>query len=234
MTPTSRQPHRRSFVAPRLVAQGARFVEIGDTAIAADFPETNEPALGLVDLSPLPRTGIKGPKALDHLRAQGWPVPEDNNLAVTTPDGELICRLSDHEVLVLASPQRWLETHTAPIDALAASVDETTAWAVPRRDSHCWFILRGPEAGDCLQKLCGVDLRPGSFAPGAIAQTSIARLNGIVCRSHAAADEFHILADSASAVWFWDALLDAAEEFGGGPSGLADAAFKPDASAPQE
>lgn len=135
-----------------------------------------------------------------------------------TADDKLVCRLSDQDVLVLAAvggvkyPRRR-----------SLSVDEATAWSVPRRDNHCWFVLRGPDAPACLQKLCGVDLRLHGVGPGSIAQISTARLNGLVCRSPMSADEFHILADSASAVWFWDVLLDAAEEFGGGPLGLSEA-----------
>lgn len=223
MSSVSNQSARRSFVAPRLIAQGARFAEVGDTAVATEFPDLGQPRLGLTDLSPLPRIGIKGARVLDHLRAQGWPAPERNNSAEATADGELVCRLSDQEVLVLAAPQLWLAAQNTPVDTLAATVDEATTWSVPRRESHCWFVLRGPDAPACLQKLCGVDLRLHSFGPGSIAQTSIARLNGVVCRSPMSADEFHILADSASAVWFWDVLLDAAEEFGGGPIGLSEA-----------
>ncbi len=222
MTSVSQQPARRSFAAPRLIAQAARFAEIGDTAVATEFPDLGAPTLGLTDLNPLPRTGIKGPRTLEHLRTRSWPVPEQNNMAVAAADGELVCRLADQEVLVLAAPQRWLAAQSTPLDALEASVDDNGAWIAPRRDSHCWFTLRGPDAAACLQKLCGVDLRKESFSPGSIAQTSIARLNGIVCRSPVTPDEFHILADSASAVWFWDVLLDAADEFGGGPLGLSE------------
>lgn len=223
MTPLSQETTRRSFVAPRLIAQGAHFANVGDTAVATEFPDLSAPQLGVIDLNPLPRIGIKGPTTFEHLRAQGWPVPEHNNTAVATSDGgELVCRLSDAEVLVLAAPEPWLATHASPVDALAASAGDNGPWPVPRRDSHCWFALRGEEGASCLQKLCGVDLRLDSFPAGSIAQTSIARLNGIVCRSPTAPDTFHILADSASAVWFWDVLLDAADEFGGGPLGLSE------------
>ncbi len=70
-------------------------------------------------------------------------------------------------------------------------------------------------------KLCGVDLRPAKFASGRIAQTSIARLNGIVIRDDKGElPAYHLLVDSASAGYLWGCLRDAMTEFGGTPIGL--------------
>ncbi|MCR6629846.1 MAG: hypothetical protein NVV74_07215 [Magnetospirillum sp.] len=68
-----------------------------------------------------------------------------------------------------------------------------------------------------LAKLCGVDLRRHVFADGAVAQTSVARLNGILIRQ---GEDFHLLADSASAEYLWDCLVDAMAEFGGSVAGV--------------
>lgn len=224
MSITPEQFNRRSFVYPRLVAAGARFVGVGDAAAAAAFPDRPDPALGLVDLSPLPRTGIKGPRALSWLQERGLPVPARNNAAEQAEDGTLVCRLSDRELLILTAPARATRDQGRRILDLESAVPGEGVWTVPRADSHAWFSLRGPAAAECLQKLCGVDLREAHFPAGMIAQTSVARLNAVVCRVTASeTSTFHILADSASALWFWDALLDAAEEFGGGPLGLREA-----------
>jgi len=211
--------NRRSFVYPRLVEAGAEFVERGDCAVAERIPAGADAPLRLFDLSPLFRTGIKGPKSGEAAVAAGWPVPEINNTAVAAPGDGRVLRLGDRELLVLAGPAG----DDAPARELEAAIPGGGAWHVPRRDSHCWFLLEGDQAVACLTKLCGVDLRPGHFAPGAIAQTSIARLNGVVCRDpDDTRTAFHLLADSASAIWFWDVLLDAMNEFGGKPAGLAD------------
>ncbi|MDX1609539.1 MAG: hypothetical protein R3225_05405, partial [Halofilum sp. (in: g-proteobacteria)] len=207
----------RSFVYPRLVAAGAEFVERGDCAVASRIPGTQDAPLQLVDLSPLMRTGIKGRRARRHLTDAGGSVPEANNTAVRAADGTLVLRLGDNELLLLSDPRGDDEA----VHGLEAGIPGAGAWPVPRRDSHCWFLLRGAAATDCLAKLCGVDLRAAAFAPGAVAQTSVARLNAIVCRDpDDDTPAFHLLADSASALWFWDALLDAMAEFGGGPAGL--------------
>ncbi len=72
-----------------------------------------------------------------------------------------------------------------------------------------------------MAKVCGVHLRPAAFAPGAIVQSSIARINGIVI--HQPLGElpvFHVLADSGSAEYLWGALLDAMHEYGGVAAGI--------------
>lgn len=211
-TVTPEQFNRRSFVYPRLVAAGATFRDIGDAALAVDFPES-APPLGLADLSPLPRTGVKGPGALAWLAEQGWPIPAANNQALITDDGHISARLSNAEILLLGPVSGDAEK----IAGLEAAIPGAGVWSAPRRDSHCWLRLQGEAGVDCLQKLCGVDLRAHQFPMGSVAQTSVARLNTVLIRDEDNA--FHLLADSASAVWFWDALLDAMAEFDGAPVG---------------
>lgn len=207
----------RSFVYPRLAEAGAVFVERGDCAVAQRLPGGSEAPLALVDLSPLPRVGVKGPRARAWLAEYEWPVPQVNNTAARHDSGALVLRLGDNELLILCDP---CADDTA-VRGLEGAIPGGGAWHVPRRDSYCWFGLDGAAAVDCLAKLCGVDLRPRAFDPGRIAQTSVARLNAIVCRDPAAAGaRFHLLADSASALWFWDALRDAMSEFGGAVAGL--------------
>lgn len=216
MSVTPQQFNRRSFVYPRLVEAGAEFTDIGDAALATGFAGGSTPPLGLADLSPVPRTGVKGPRALAWMGEQGWPVPAANNVTVASEGGAMVARLADSEVVVLAPPRG----DHGPTRSLDAAIPGGGAWSTPRRDSHCWFRLQGNAAIDCLQKLCGVDLRIKAFPGGSIAQTSVARLNAIVIRDPAATiPVFHLLADSASAIWLWDTLLDAMAEFDGAPIG---------------
>jgi sarcosine oxidase subunit gamma len=70
-------------------------------------------------------------------------------------------------------------------------------------------------------KICGIDLRLDKFESGRIAQTSIAKMSGIILRQDFGQIlGFHLLADSASADYLWDCLQDAMIEFDGGPIGL--------------
>ena len=95
-------------------------------------------------------------------------------------------------------------------------------YPVPRADTNCWFALTGRHAAEMMAKLCGVDLRPHKFAEGAIAQTSIARLNTIVLRADLGeTPAYYLLTDIASASYMWASLIDAMDEFDGMPVGLA-------------
>ena len=93
---------------------------------------------------------------------------------------------------------------------------------LPRQETHAWFLVSGVSADALFAKLCGVDLRPARFADLAIAQTSLARMSGLVCRQDLGGTlAYHLLADGASAGYLWDCLIDAMAEFNGGPVGLA-------------
>ena len=92
---------------------------------------------------------------------------------------------------------------------------------MPRAHSHCWLALTGRHTAEMLAKVCGVDMRTHKFADGNVAQTSIARLNGILIRNDLGdTTAFYLLADCASADYLWPCLLDAMDEFDGAPVGL--------------
>ena len=218
MTSPSRFP-RRSFVYRQLLNAGAEFAEIGDAAVAVRYPGRGGLAsrLALADFSPLPRCGFKGPLALSWLRDQGAEVPEANNQAILQPDGSLIARLADTEALLLGD----IDPSVDAADWWRTTEPGEGCYPAPRRDSHAWFLLCGQQAPECLAKLCGVDLRPRHFDALEVAQTMVARLPAIVIRhDRGGVWAYHLLADSASAVYFWDALIDAMGEFFGGPAGL--------------
>jgi sarcosine oxidase subunit gamma len=220
---------RRSFVYRQLRERGARFVALNDGAVAADFGGPVEAevekarALALVDLSPLPRTGFKGVGTIDWLTSQGLSIGADSNRAYPQAGGALAARLAPNEIFL--------------IDGLAGSGELVTrlngAWGwgsekprkligypMPRADSHAWFAVSGLHAPAMFAKICGIDLRPGKFAEGTIAQTSVAKMSGIVIRAPGVRlPLIHLLADSASAEYLWGCLLDAMTEFDGEPVG---------------
>ena len=203
----------RSFVYRRLEAAGAVFGVVAGSAIAESFPgdAARIARAGLVDLSPLPRAGFKGPAALATLAKAGLTIPDANNRAARRKDGALVVRLADTEALILSNLAGQLT-----VGAVAAA----GCYSLPRQDSHAWFAIAGANAGGCLAKLCGVDLRQRSFSDGAVAQCVVAGISAILIRDDAIA-AFHLLADSASAGYLWDCVIDAMAEFDGGPVGRA-------------
>lgn len=220
----------RSFVYRKLRERNATFEVLGDAAVARDFGDAGgegETArrLGLADLSPLPRLGVKGAGTADWLAAQGIRIPAESNQAVRQASGALAARLAPAELLLLGD----LSGDPAPLDAIAAAwraeplpPARPRGYLLPRRHSHFWFLVSGEKAATMFAKLCGVDLRPGKFADGRIAQTSLARMNAVVIRDdRGGVPAYHLLGDSASAEYLWDCLLDAMAEFEGAPVGLA-------------
>ena len=215
---------RRSLVHRELSALGASFVEVAGAAAAIDFGDPDgeaqvAKALGLCDLSALPRSGVKGWRALDWLHEQGIAIGEVENLAYPQADGALVARLAASEALVLGTLEGG-----GPFAALEAAFTMDSAvgaYPVPRAGANAWFLVTGGQAPALFAKLCGVDLRPAKFANHAVAQSSIARLNGIVIRDDLGATlAYHLLADSASASYLWAVLVDAMAEFEGRPVGL--------------
>lgn len=231
-TATAPQSYRRrSFVARILEASGARFAALNGAAVAVEFAAGVEAEserarrLGLADLSPLPRTGFKGAGTVEWLTGQGLTIGADSNRAYLQEGGALAARLAPTEVLLLDG--------LAGTGALIERLNGAWRWGeekprtpigypMPRADSHCWFAVVGADAPAMFAKICGVDLRTGSFGPGRIAQTSVAKISAIVIRQDLGATTgFYLLADSASAEYLWHCVADAMVEFDGVPVGLA-------------
>ena len=221
----------RSYVYRELAALGAEFGEVNGMACAlrcGGSPEAEAEraqALAICDLSALPRHGFKGRAAITWVADQGVTVSETNNMSAWQDDGACAARLADTEVLLLSDLA--VESGLCARLAAAWSPDpDPGAYPVPRADTNCWFLISGRHAATLFSKLCGVDLRPHKFALGAVAQTSIARLNGIVIRADLVAADggetlaYHFLTDSASALYMWECFLDAMGEWGGAPVGL--------------
>jgi sarcosine oxidase subunit gamma len=95
-------------------------------------------------------------------------------------------------------------------------------YLVPRGAASYWFLITGQCAAAMFAKLCGVDMRLHKFPVNTVAQTSVARSGAIIIRCDLErVPAFHLLGDSASAIYIWDCLRDAMEEFGGEPIGIS-------------
>jgi len=222
---------RRSFLYRTLQGLGARFGEVAGAAVAMDFGAGLEAELArgrrmaIADLSPLPRTGFKGTGTVEWLSGQGLQVGPDSNKGYAQPGGEVALRLAPTEVLLVDG----LNGGAALIDRLNGAWSwgeerprRLIGYPMPRSESHFWLAVTGEHAPAMFAKICGVDLRPHKLAPGAIAQTSAAKMSVIILRHDlGSVPGFYLLADSASAGYMWTCVVDAMDEFGGGPIGLA-------------
>ncbi len=214
---------RRSPIYRILAACGAHFGEINNAAVAMTIDESHDAHagnMGIADLTPLPRTGFKGRDTPQWLTGQGVQIPTAPNRARRQRDGTLVARLSNDEHVFLSD----LDVSSTMIAALDKSWQlepGRLCFSMPRAETHAWFALTGECSPEMLSKVCGVDTRLHKFSDGAIAQTSVARINGILIRNDlGTTPAFYVLADSASADFLWPCLIDALQEFDGAPIGL--------------
>ena len=205
----------RSLLKPWHDSSGAIWESCLDAEIVAHYGQPQELLtdpridLALIDLSPLPRLGIKGSEPERWLRPQGYTIDEALNHGYQQKDGSLICRLASNELL-------WLSGLNSPTQAVEISQPDVRCYSLPRQDSHVEFMIIGGSSANMMAKLCGVDLSPQTFDNFEIAQTSVARLSAIIIRANVARyPAYRILLDSASARYFWQCLLDAMAEFDG-------------------
>ena len=218
---------RRSPLYRALAAHGARFEALGAFALAQDFGRevaaeaAQAKSLGLADLTPFPRIGFKGWNIAPWLAGVGAEMGEASNRAYPQSDGTRIARLAPGEALVLAD-RNGVGPLIETLDQAWSMAEADGCFRVARDETSCWLLLAGAHAPSMLAKVCAVDLRPQAFAPDAIAQTNVARLNVIVIRGDIGpVPAFDLITDIASAVYLWDALLDAMAEYDGAPIGLA-------------
>lgn len=212
---------RRTPLQTVLASHGVAWTSIGDAAVAdgqGDAAAVDN--LAIADLSPLPRVGFKGRDTIEAMQRRGLHVERAPNRAYRQPDGSLCLVLGPGEVMVLGP----LSGQAAGIDGLMSSwrlEDQERTYPLLRRDSHAWFAITGRKAPEMFAKICAIDLRLDKFRDLSIAQTSVAKLTAIINRADiGAVPVFHLLADSASALYLFDCLLDAFAEFGGRIVGL--------------
>ncbi|WEK33114.1 MAG: sarcosine oxidase [Candidatus Pseudomonas phytovorans] len=179
------------------------------------------PSCALTDLTDVARAGFRGGDSAAYLLQRGYRLPQLLNQAACQDNGGWIARLSQTEYLLLGS----LDDQGAQVAAAEAEwvQDAQRNYLLPRQDSHAWLQLSGVHASAVMAKLCGVDLRPGAFPAGAVAQTSVARINVIVV--NVGGEErpaLQLLFDRASRTYMQEAMLDAMDEFDGGLIGLGE------------
>jgi sarcosine oxidase, subunit gamma len=171
--------------------------------------------LAIIDLSERPRLGFKGRGTLAAMQKRGIVVENQPNRAFRQADGGMCLVLAASEVFLLGSRDDD-NSGLAKLEADWRIEDGERTYPMPRRHSHAWFAVQGKAAPDMLAKLCAIDFRPHRFDDLSIAQTSVAQLNAIVLRADVEdLLTYHVLADSASAVYLLACLKDAAEEFSG-------------------
>jgi sarcosine oxidase subunit gamma len=215
---------KRSFAYRQI--SDAQYIEKAEGAMACSLKTDSDKqvlAAGLLDLSIISRTGFRGINVALHLQKAGFEIPEVPNKAITGDNGEMILRLSQKEFWVLNSltkdtpiPDSFLSDNDAVKKINQSDLPQSDCYSLFCQDSHAWFMVTGNNLACIFAKICSVDLSEAAFPLGSIAQTSVARINGIVVRHMInSVPVFSVLSDSASAEYLWCVLLDAIQEFEG-------------------
>ncbi|MEQ8817211.1 MAG: sarcosine oxidase subunit gamma family protein [Thalassobaculum sp.] len=129
-----------------------------------------------------------------------------------------VATAGDRAVLWLG-PDEWLVLmpageETAVATALNAALAGMQASATDVTDNYTTVRIAGPKARWVLAKGWAVDLHPGVFGPGRVAQGNLALTNAILRQTTDDPPSFEILVRPSFAKYLWDWLTDAALEVG--------------------
>ena len=218
-----KQPIKLSPIA----ASGATMVERAGWRIAEKYslPEAEAAAarksVGLADLSAAGKVLIQGREAPAALQAAFGAAPGRVGEVAAVKGGLLACLAFEDWYLTapIGGEARALEAVNQAISAAGVF-----AHATDLTHANAALLLAGPNSRDVLPKICGLDFHPSVFPNRTAAQSSVARVHTIIIRDDLQggslpAYQLHI--SRSEAAYLWEALADAASEFGGQPIGAS-------------
>ena len=150
--------------------------------------------LQIADLTPLPRFGLKGPGAAEWFSAQGFDLPQVNRHA--RQNGVTLLRLGGRDIMALADPGAP-ENLSAFVSRWQAAPQGHSSW---REETWAWLRLTGPAASNVMSRLTAFDIRDTAFAPDAIAQTRVAKMDMVLLRTEAGFDLLFDIASTAQVI----------------------------------
>lgn len=190
-------PSRASTIPKGLVCMADVPAALPRSAARAD--ETFGPGF---HLRPEPRLGVlkvrifgdEDPGTLAAVLGGGLPAPRGSAVGA----GGVTCAwLAPGEWLILGP-----EAALAPLaDRLDAAWQVTTALVTDHSHAAASFILTGPAGRDRLAAVCPLDLRDGSFPPGAVARSLLNGTGLFLARlaDEAGAPAFRLIVDQTAA-----------------------------------
>lgn len=190
--------------------------ELNGMAVALRFPASGGPALELADLSAYSRTGLKGPRAADWLRAQGVAVPQQPNSWLPLDGGGLIARLARTEFLIEDGPD------SGCVQALSAALETSAPDVFPVLRQDAALLLRGRSVQELLAQTCNVNFAAIPSQERTVCLTSMVGVAVTVINT-ALNDSpcYRVWCDNTYSEYLWDTCLSIATELGGGAVGLA-------------
>lgn len=210
-------PLRKSPLYDAITMQQPAWCTYNDmpTALQYDHSDIKRMAtLGIADLSCLWRHGLKGPRSVDWLEAQGIAVPAVNSWAPLA-DGGLIARLGKTEFML----EDGLTGNTARhIQSLLADRPDGV-YPVLRQDAA--FALTGAALQQLLRQTCSFNFKTLDAASRPLVLTTMVGVP-VTILPQATSDGmlYRMWCDSTYGEYLWRTLLDIAHELDGGAIGL--------------
>lgn len=161
----------------------------------------------LLDLSALPRFGLRGPGTTAWLIACGYPLPESMDHVIET-DGMTVARLGAEEFVILADPIAG-SSRLAQVRREWRDAPGPKGFDAYREESWCWLNLSGPGVSEALPLLTAIDSRTHAFGPGAVMQTRAMHMDAVLIRNERGGQPgLDMLFDIASSGYATDFIAD--------------------------
>ena len=174
---------------------------------AAGVTMSERPLPGIVDL----RGEHKAVSAAFEL-AFGFALPAEPNTAA----GKGKAGTKTQVTALWLGPDQWWVLGAEPgklAAKLVKAVESQPAAITEVGESRACLRVAGPHARDLLAKGCPLDLHPRVFAPGACAQSLLAKATVLIHQvDEAPTYDVYVLRSFAEYLWLW--LEDAANEYG--------------------
>ena len=191
--------------------------------------------VGLSDISPLAKLDIQGNDVFASLGQQlslglsletvpvgrAVRVPPQA-LQLDAQAGGLLCPLARNHARLISPPGTASAVHARVESVIHQTADPACVHLTDVTSNFTAVQIVGPRSRDLLRKLTALDLRPAQFPDLACAQGSLARIHALVLRADIQAHlAYQVYCGREFGAYLWDALLDAGQEFGARPFGLA-------------
>lgn len=214
MTTKTSRPLRFSPVFPLLKARGGIWNLTDESEILLRFQPANEEfrrsqSLGLCDLSPSKKWGVKGSEAYEWL-AQRDILPPDGILTFhILPKGGLIARAGDDEFLLETLP--W-DSQLDQLNSEIACLETSQVLSIDHDEAT--IALTGTLRLKVLAQTCGLD--PRQLNPGTLSWTRIAGVSScLLPMEFACGPGIRIWVDASDACSLWESLSEIVEDLGG-------------------
>lgn len=224
---------KKTVLAPKHEALGAKMIDFAGWYMPVQYSGVNDEHItvrenvGVFDVSHMGEFFLRGPRALDLLQrissndvskiedgqAQYGCLPNNNGGIV---DDFLTYRISEEEYLLVVNASNiqkdweWISSHNDFGVEMENASDE---WSL--------LAVQGPKATEALQKLTDINLSEIKYYRFVLG--SMANISDVIISAtgYTGSGGFELYVRNDSAADLWDAVLQAGEQFGIKPVGLA-------------